>query len=83
MPDFHPSEADDVVFAYHSNPPIECDLCTAAIDDIFYDAKVMGLRGKWANMCVGCFTEHRCRLGTGFGQQYERQEDGRYKKIRG
>lgn len=64
--------------------PIEkCDLCHRRMDKLacFYDANVPG--ESWGNICHGCFTAHRCKLGTGLGQKYSRQPDGKWLKTGG
>jgi hypothetical protein len=50
---------------------------------IMYDAKTS--KGPWANMTHESWLNHRAteKLGTGFGQKYERQADGRWLKIEG
>lgn len=49
---------------------------------IMYDAKTD--LGPWANMTEKSFKEHGPgRLGTGFGQKYVMQEDGRWLKVEG
>ena len=41
--------------------------------------------GPWATMCSECYMKVRAHagLGTGLGQKYQRQDDGRFLKIRG
>lgn len=61
----------------------KCDTCGNCFADTFYDGKTKF--GPWANMCPSCFT---CgpgvnTLGTGFGQKYEKQSDGRFMKTEG
>lgn len=55
------------------------------IENIFYDAKT--IRGPWAIMAPASFERHRITrdgsLGTGLGQRYERQPDGRWLKTGG
>ncbi len=55
------------------NPPTECDICHGQFkNDCFYDARTV--QGCWANMCMECFHNYGVGLGTGFGQEY--QKDG-------
>lgn len=63
------------------NPPKICDLCAAPLLARFIDGKTQ--RGPWGNMCFLCYVEHGCGLGTGRGQQYDLQKDGRWKKTGG
>jgi hypothetical protein len=53
------------------------------ITDTFYDAK--SSLGPWGIMTPKSWLEHRAsaRLGTGFGQKYQQQEDGRWLKTEG
>jgi hypothetical protein len=68
---------------WSSPAPHKCDTCGAGIDDVFYDGKT-GF-GPWACMCPSCFTlgPGLNRLGTGFGQKYEKQADGKWLKTGG
>lgn len=67
---------------YYSGPPAKCDLCNDPLKDEFVDGVVAKYR-NWACMCIGCFQAHGVGLGTGMGQRYKRQADGRFKKIAG
>lgn len=59
----------------------ECDLCEKKITDEFVDGNVRGL--SWACMCPQCHASRGGGLGTGRGQRYERQDDGRWLKTGG
>ena len=63
--------------------PQVCDVCSEAIKDRFFDAATTF--GPWANMCLSCFTlgPGYGKLGTGLGQEYVKQSDGRWLKIGG
>lgn len=51
-------------------------------DKVMYDAKTR--MGPWANMAPSSFRTYGLgRLGTGFGQKYEKQADGRWLKVEG
>lgn len=53
-----------------------------AYSNIMYDGKTK--QGPWANMTPTSWRIHGVgRLGTGFGQKYEKQSDGRWLKIEG
>ena len=66
-----------------SKPPTRCETCSNDIKSIFYDAKTR--MGPWACMCSMCFYigPGIGQLGTGFGQKYELQEDGKWLKTGG
>jgi hypothetical protein len=50
--------------------------------DIMIDGRTM--QGPWANMTEKSWRCYGCKkLGTGYGQKYERQKDGRWMKIEG
>jgi len=66
-----------------SKNPVQCDICGQSIGDVFYDARIQGMRGTWGCICPKCFKDFGCRVGYGFGQKYELQEDGRYKCTAG
>jgi len=55
------------------------------IEDEFIDGKtMMGPGSPWAIMAPGSWRLHGSpRLGTGWGQRYKRQADGRWLKIEG
>lgn len=56
-----------------------CDICTRPITAVFIDGKTA--MGPWANMCVICHAGNGGKLGTGRGQRYEKQPDGRWAKM--
>lgn len=64
-----------------------CDWCSAPFSvakagDKMYDAK--SLMGPWGNFCARCFpTVTQGKLGTGLGQEYTRQADGKWLKTGG
>lgn len=51
--------------------PTKCDICKKPITTVFVDGRTS--RGPWACMCVACHATHGTGLGTGQGQQYEKQ----------
>lgn len=67
---------------YWASPLNGCDVCCADFPGgIMYDAVVSGM---WGNVCQSCFSlDPRAKLGTGFGQKYEKQVDGRWLKVEG
>lgn len=72
-----------------SPAPKQCDLVgvvSGGHDNIavlgeFVDGRTM--MGSWANMCATCHRRFGVGLGTGKGQRYERQFDGRWLKTEG
>lgn len=67
---------------YWQSPVLEQDDFGQPITDSFYDAKTV--YGPWATMSPLSFETHGDgRLGTGRGQRYQRQPDGRYLKVEG
>jgi len=63
--------------------PEKCDTCPNKIDKVFFDAKTT--YGPWACMCPTCqvLGPGLNKVGTGYGQKYEKQRDGRWKKTEG
>lgn len=61
--------------------PAHCDMCKAPIDKMFFDMRTT--MGPWGNGCSGCFHKYGVGLGTGMGQRYELQTDGRFMKTGG
>ena len=64
--------------------PAKCDTCETPIVDRFFDAKTQ-MRGMWASMCFTCHAlgPGLGRLGLGLGQEYKKQEDGKWLKVGG
>jgi hypothetical protein len=60
--------------------PEKCDLCAAPLgtepDTLMYDARTPN--GMWGCVCDECVRNNGMRLGTGFGQRYRREADGRF-----
>lgn len=63
--------------------PSNCDACDASIISKFYDAKTK--MGPWGNLCPSCFVlgPGIGKLGTGCGQEYTKQPDGKFLKTGG
>ena len=52
------------------------------VGSFMFDARTK--QGPWANMTEKSWKKHGYqKLGPGYGQKYELQEDGRYKKVQG
>lgn len=75
---------------YWAGEPGECDFSNIGRDKghdmtTFVDGRTKG--GPWANMCMSCWsTQGIGRLGTGYGQKYEKREVGgkaRWLKVEG
>lgn len=58
----------------------KCDQCGKPFGNLMFDAATP--RG-WGNLCKPCFDMLGCTLGTGRGQEYTRQPDGRWLKTGG
>jgi hypothetical protein len=59
-----------------------CNICNKQDPIVLFDARTA--RGPWALMCSLCFMLNtKGKLGTGVGQKYVRQLDGRYLKVEG
>lgn len=68
----------DVYWAGPLDP--ECQISKIPFGNVMYDARTpLG----WANICQETFDAYECKLGTGYGQKYELQIDGRWKKVAG
>ena len=63
------------------NAPERCDVCDDSFDQTMYDAR--SAFGPWANMCEGCWKDAGSPLGTGRGQKYKLQPDGKWLKVAG
>jgi len=70
---------------WSGNAPKTCDTCSGPIANVFTDGKTN--RGPWAIMCPAClpryFMPRDGKHGTGVGQQYTKQSDGRFMKTAG
>lgn len=60
-----------------------CNCCNKQFSKVtvMYDANLP--RMGWGNWCHGCFTEYGGKLGTGRGQKYKRNADGKFEKVEG
>ena len=58
-----------------------CDLCKREKPATLYDAKTHF--GPWGTLCRDCFVSHGVGLGTGKGQEYRLNDDGKYLKTAG
>lgn len=58
-----------------------CDLCEKSIKETFVDG--MTKTGPWAIMCQSCFDDMGRGIGTGLGQVYQEQPDGRWMNTAG
>jgi len=67
---------------YWSSPlPDACQLTGKPFNGVMYDANLPGL--GWGNFCFEAFDERGGKLGTGLGQKYRLQDDGRWLKVAG
>ena len=63
--------------------PLEdkCQLYGIPFFGVMYDANLPGY--GWGNYCEMAFWQRGGTLGTGRGQKYEKQSDGRWLKVAG
>jgi len=61
--------------------PDKCQISNKPITDTFIDGATT--LGGWAIMHPDAYVQHGRGLGTGLGQRYERQPDGRWLKVEG
>jgi hypothetical protein len=66
---------------YWNGKITHCQITNKPLGDVMYDARLP--TGQWGNIGQEAFEAYRCRLGVGFGQKYERQEDDRWLLIEG
>jgi len=60
----------------------KCDICGIECEDELYDAVTK--YGPWATMCKDCFKKESInKLGTGYGQHYVKNEEGKFMKVEG
>jgi hypothetical protein len=71
-----------VVRYWMGPPPLKCEACSLPITHRFHDARLKAFN-CWGNVCDGCHEAYGFGHGTGNGQQYERQPDGRWMKTKG
>jgi len=70
------------VYWLSANLPDKCQLSGKAIRTEFVDGRVPGI-SSWAIMEPGYFRQIGGTLGTGRGQRYRKQSDGRWLKVEG
>lgn len=59
-----------------------CDICGTPLTTEMCDIKTK--QGPWGLLCMPCVKTHTTgKLGTGLGQKYAKQPDGRWLKIAG
>ena len=60
----------------------QCDFCHKECIKDLYDA--VTVYGPWATMCKSCFEKNsNGLLGTGYGQHYQKNDNGEFIKIEG
>lgn len=62
-----------------------CDICKEDFEGTMFDTPVNYLgRRAWGNVCDLCWHLYSSqKLGTGLGQKYVKQPDGRWLKVGG
>lgn len=68
---------------WRGSTPVKCDLCDQPLDGKKFVDGSTKPQGTWGILDLRCHRIHGNGLGTGRGQLYERQDDGRYLKIEG
>lgn len=63
-------------------PPELCDLCCRPLGNTFVDGATKP-QGRWGCLDLKCHRVHGVGVGTGKGQVYRRQDDGRWLKTEG
>lgn len=61
--------------------PERCEISKEPMGSVMYDCRLP--KWGWANINERTFKEYGCKTGTGFGQKYARQNDGRWLKVGG
>lgn len=61
--------------------PQKCDIGGEPITDTFVDGATKS--GPWANMCPKCAKTHGRGIGVGKGQLYQKNDAGKFVKIKG
>lgn len=62
-------------------PATGCQLRNKPFGGVMYDANLPGI--GWGNWCQETFEQFGGKLGTGLGQKYVLQDDGRWLKVEG
>ena len=63
--------------------PLKCEVTGKRLNGVMYDAKLPGIGGAWALVCQDAFTVLGGKLGTGHGQRYDLQGNGRFLLVAG
>ena len=67
---------------YWTSPlPKGCQLSGQPFGEMMYDANLPGI--GWGNWCHDTFVAGGGKLGTGLGQKYVKQDNGRWLKVEG
>ena len=75
------TEQTKQVFWLGSAP--KCDIGNShELNGVFFDARIPGYN-QWGLVCPACASRFGVKLGTGYGQKYKEQPDGRWLKIEG
>jgi hypothetical protein len=78
----HKLNAQEPKKVYWLSPVTNCDICSKPLTNEMCDIKTK--LGPWGLLCMPCVGKHTTgKLGTGFGQRYEKQDDGRYLRGEG
>ena len=80
MADKHDAPQEPAPVYWAGDVPAK-DIVGYPLTSIFYDAKIPD--GQWAILSHASFLGLGCKLGTGLGQKYRKQADGRWLKVKG
>ena len=61
---------------------LKCEVCSLPLTHRFHDAQLRDFN-CWGNVCDRCHKAYGFGHGTGIGQRYEKQADGRWLKTKG
>ena len=63
---------------------VQCDIDSShKLNGVMYDARLPSHGGSWGCVCFACFDASGASLGTGRGQKYRQQDNGRWLKVAG
>jgi len=67
---------------WYGSDPVKCDYCQEKFNGKFIDGRMHNY-STWLRMCSACHEEVGVGLGTGKGQEYTLQPNGRWLKTAG
>lgn len=64
-----------------SGAPKQCDICKGEFSGVMFDARTR--QGPWGCLCGSCFRNENGKLGTGLGQKYLTNSQGKWELSNG